>query len=324
MADPAVKNALPGQASGELGSSIPLQGRLLVAALRSLGALPVGVRSCIGYGVGFLIGLLPLRDQRVARLQLGRFFGSSSRILAARSFGNAGQTLMESLNLAPLLARSSSCIEAPQWPEVEKWLLDKRPLIALTGHTGNWDLLAAYTIARGVPLTTVGREARSQAGQELLRSIREGYGIETIWRSDRTGVKRLVACMKERRTVAALIDQDTDVESIYAPFFGEAAKTPSALIALGQRCNARFVSAFMFRTGPLHFETFIEEFESSLTAEALLAEYNARLERLVRRFPGQWVWFHKRWRSRPDGERLSTSRYTEWLRRQLAQPRREG
>lgn len=291
--------------------------RLLLLSARLLAALPLSLRGTLGYSLGFFVGLLPIREAKVARLQLAIFLGRNSRILVARTFGNAGRTLLESLNLQPLLASASRRISAPQWEKVESWLNDSRPLVALTAHTGNWDLLAAYTISRGVPLTTVGREARNPAGQEVLRSIREGYGIETIWRSDRSGVKRLLGCMRERRTVAALIDQDTHVESAYVPFFGELARTPSALIGLGQKCNARFVSAFMFRVGRGNFETFIEELDSSLSPEELLTEYNRRLAELLRRFPTQWVWFHKRWRSRPSGETLRSREYLLWLREKI-------
>lgn len=291
--------------------------RLMLVSVRVLAALPLSLRGALGYLLGFIVGLLPLREARIARLQLAVFLGRDSRILVARTFGNACRTLLESLNLKPLLASESHRISAPQWEKVESWLNDSRPLVALTAHTGNWDLLAAYTISRGVPLTTVGREARNPAAQEILRSIRDGYGIETIWRSDRSGVKRLLGCMRDRRTVAALIDQDTHVESAYVPFFGEPARTPSALIGLGQKCNARFVSAFMFRTGRGRFETFIEELDSSLSPEELLTEYNRRLAALLRRFPTQWVWFHKRWRSRPSGETLRSREYLRWLREKI-------
>ncbi len=319
MAQPSLEAE---QASNPAGAAAPprhsLSGRLLIASVHILRLLPFAVRSALGYCVGFVVGLVPTREHHAARLQLAAFLGNGSRLLVARTFANAGRTLLESLNLKPMLRKAASRVAAPQWDQVQSWLSDGRPLVALTAHTGNWDLLAAYTISRGVPLTTVGREARNPAAHQVLCEVREGYGIETIWRSDRSGVKRLLACMKERRTVAALIDQDTHVESLFVPFFGEPASTPAALIGLGQKCNARFVSAFMFRTGPMRFETFIEELDSSLPVEELLAEYNRRLEALVRRFPNQWVWFHNRWRSRPGGVRPSFREYLAWLRSKLS------
>jgi KDO2-lipid IV(A) lauroyltransferase len=196
---------------------------------------------------------------------------------------------------------------------------DERPIVCLTGHTGNWDLLAAYVISRGIPLTTIGREARSPTAQKVLETVREGYGIETIWRSDRTGLKRLLQCLKERRVVAALIDQDTRVDSIMVPFFGTPAKTPVSLISLGRKMNARFVTAFLFRTGWFRYSVWVEEIPDLNSEYDILCEYHQRLETLIRRFPSQWVWFHKRWRSLPDGTALSSREYQALLHDRLAQ-----
>jgi KDO2-lipid IV(A) lauroyltransferase len=172
-------------------------------------------------------------------------------------------------------------------------------------------------IHRGIPITTIGKEARNPAAQHILARMRLGYGIETLWRSDRRAVRRLMECLKERRVVAALIDQDTRVESHFIPFFGCPAKTPSSLISLGKRARARFVSAFLFRVGFLRYEVFAEEFPDDLGEDEILTLYNARLEALIRRFPAQWVWFHKRWRSRPDGTVLSTREYLASIRQDV-------
>jgi KDO2-lipid IV(A) lauroyltransferase len=225
---------------------------------------------------------------------------------------------MESLNLSPLLKPPYNSISFPRWDELEAQLKGDRPTIVLTGHTGNWDLLAAYTIARGVEIATVGREARNPVLQHLLRSIRDGYGINTIWRSDKSGIKKLLSLLKEGKVVAALIDQDTRVESVSIPFFGESAKTPSSLIALGKRHNARVMTAFLFRTSPATYEVFAEPLDDSLSTEEVLQTYNQRLETLIRRFPEQWVWFHKRWRTSANGVTKSSREYIAWLREKIA------
>jgi KDO2-lipid IV(A) lauroyltransferase len=292
--------------------------RLILAGVRAISTLPVGLRSVLGGSVGFLVGFLPLRERRFALLQLRVFLPEVSAFaVTPRVFANVGRTLMESLRLQPLLTRHDTHITCDSWDKVQGWLASERPVICLTAHTGNWDLLAAYVIARGVPLTTIGREARNPAAQAILRSIREGYGIETIWRSDRNGLKRLVQCIKSRRVVAALIDQDTRVESIQVPFLGASAKTPVSLITLGRKMNARFVTAFLFRTGFMRYSVFIEEIAQDHDELAILSAYHASLERLIRRYPDQWVWFHKRWRSFEEGKTLSSREYTAMLEERL-------
>ena len=275
-----------------------------------IAVLPIAVRSAAGWALGYLVGCVPFRDQRVARAQVSTFLQATRPdVVVRRCFANAGATLLESLHLQPILRAHQRRISCASWRKIEEWTAADRPIVALTGHTGNWDLLAAYMIHRGIPITTIGREARNPAGQHILAKMRQGYGIETIWRSDRRAVKRLMECLKERRVVAALIDQDTRVDSRFTPFFGFPAKTPVSLISLGKRARARFVSAFLFRVGFMRYEVFTEEFPDDLSEDEILTMYNARLEALIRRFPGQWVWFHKRWRSRPDGTVLSTRQY---------------
>ncbi len=291
---------------------------LIAGLLSGAAAIPFKIRSVAGYCIGYLAGLLPLRERRIAILQLRNFLPEHSAIgLVPKVFGNAGQTLLESLSLRPILRQASERIACEGWEHVDGWIQDQRPIICLTAHTGNWDLLAAYVISRGIPLTTIGREARNPTAQAILRSIREGYGIETIWRSDRSGLKRIISCLKERRVLAALIDQDTRVESVSSLFFNRPAKTPVSLITMGRKMNARFVTAFLFREGLGRYRVFVEDLGEADTDIDILDRYNKRLESYIRRYPSQWVWFHKRWRTTPEGVTLSSREYARTLEEQL-------
>ncbi len=291
-----------------------LASRALLGLLKTVGLLPISARSALGGAIGNMVGRLPLREARIAALQLQAFLpeASTSEIIP-KIFENVGRSVMESLNLQPFLRSPFRHVSCPQWETIIAWSKEARPIIALTAHTGNWDLLAAYTIARGIPLSTVGKEARNPDVQVALRSMREAYGIDTIWRSDKSGVKRIIGCFKERRVMAALIDQDTRVDSLFVPFFNTPAKTPSTLVDLGKRFNARFVSAFIIRTGGTKFEIHTAELDGSKSTEEILAEYHHNLERLIRKRPDQWVWFHKRWRTDRSGTTLGTKDYLKKL-----------
>lgn len=296
--------------------------RALLAFVRIVGALPFSVRSAIGGALGYVVGLLPFREKKIAALQLQAFLpDENSSSLVPKIFAHVGRSILESFNLTPLTKDPEKHISCENWRDVERWTKEDRPIVALTAHTGNWDLLAAYVIARGLKVSTIGREARNPDLQVALRAMRDAYGIETIWRSDKSGVKRIVGCFKERRVMAALIDQDTRVDSCFVPFFGTPAKTPSALIELGKRYNARFVTAFIVRTKGTNFQIEVRELDSALTTEALLTEYNRRLEEVLRRHPDQWVWFHKRWRSHPSKGTLSSKEYMAWLSEKISSSR---
>jgi KDO2-lipid IV(A) lauroyltransferase len=294
----------------------------ILGLIQAVGLFPLTLRSAIGGAIGNLIGRLPLREARIAALQLGAFLPEASpATIVHKVFENVGRSMMESINLQPLLKAPFRKVSCPQWDTIVAWTKEERPIIALTAHTGNWDLLAAYTIARGIPLSTVGKEARNRNVQVALRSMREAYGIDTIWRSDKSGIKRIINCFKERRVMAALIDQDTRVDSVFVPFLGAPAKTPSALVDLGKRFNARFVSAFIIRTGGTHFEIHTAELDGTKSTEEILAEYHRNLEHLIRKHPDQWVWIHKRWRSDPSGVTLGTKDYLTKLQSTIGSSR---
>jgi KDO2-lipid IV(A) lauroyltransferase len=108
---------------------------------------------------------------------------------------------------------------------------------------------------------------------------------------------------------------------VFVPFFDTQAKTPSALIDLGKRFNARFVSAFITRTAGTNFEIHADELDSSKSTEEILREYHRNLERLIRERPDQWVWFHKRWRTDPSGNTLGTKEYLRKLERTISSSR---
>lgn len=294
----------------------------ILAVFKSIGMLPISLRSALGAALGSIVGRLPTRETKIATLQLRAFFPEvSPSQIVPKIFANVGRSMLESLNLKPYLRFPYDNIACPQWDQIVSWTKEDRPVIALTAHTGNWDLLAAYTIARGIPLSTVGKEAKNPQFQVALRAMREAYGIDTIWRSDKSGIKRIVGCFKERRVMAALIDQDTRVDSVFVPFFGELAKTPSALVDLGKRYNARFVSAFIVRTGGRNFEIHTRELDASQETSGILAQYHHHLEGIVRAHPDQWVWFHKRWRSDPSGTTLGTKDYLKLLERKIGSSR---
>jgi KDO2-lipid IV(A) lauroyltransferase len=295
---------------------------IILGALKGIGLLPIAVRSGVGAALGSIAGRIPTREAKIASLQLQAFLPESRPSeVVPRLFSNVGRSMLESLNLKPYLREPFRNISCPQWDTILSWTQEDRPIIALTAHTGNWDLLAAYTIARGIPLATVGKEARNPHVQNALRAMREAYGIETIWRSDKSGIKRIVSCFKERRVMAALIDQDTRVDSLFIPFFGTPAKTPSALVDLGKRYNARFVSAFMVRVKGDKFEIHVRELDASQDTSGILTQYHHHLEEIIRAHPDQWVWFHKRWRTDPSGTTLGTKDYLKSLERKIGASR---
>jgi KDO2-lipid IV(A) lauroyltransferase len=256
----------------------------------------------------------------VAALQLRVTGAAGSRRVSTvvrGVFGNLGRNFLESLSIPPALAEDGLFREAD--PGLITRLKESgRPIVCLTAHFGNWDILAALMVQRGFDLTVIGREARSPALQQVLAALRARYGVKTIWRSEGPKVIRsILSALKSGGTVGALIDQDTRVAGTSVPFFGIPAHTPHSLLELAARTNAHLVGALLRRERTAQgWGGIVEvrEFDAGKPAEEVLAEYHRFLEEQIRLAPEQWVWVHKRWRTRPDGYRESSREYAARLK----------
>jgi KDO2-lipid IV(A) lauroyltransferase len=227
---------------------------------------------------------------------------------------------METLDLSPMLKNLNHYVRTEPLNLFDAVKTTPRPTVVLTAHTANWDLLAAATIAMGISVVAVGRKARAAVGQDLLCTLREQYGMRTIWRDDPGSAKDLILAFRRNTLVAALIDQDTQVGGRLSPFFGVPVQTPDALIALAQRHAARILTAFMIRNGNGRYTMRVEPIAEGLSIDEIISEYHRRLERVICEHPEQWVWMHKRWRTLPHGKRLSSDEYVEHLHEKCILP----
>ncbi len=280
--------------------------------------LPIQVRAKIGRMIGTLFALAPTKDREIALLQMKRFLGPqyATNQMYRQIIANFGESVFETLDLFPYINNFDKMFSMQDVEGFKEITCSGSPCLVLTAHTGNWDLMAAYTCYLGMPLLTAAKKANKPILQEHLAELRERYGIKTIWRTSAFSSRGLIHGIREGRALAALIDQDTKVDGIPVPFFGELAATPSSVISIAQRNNLPIVAIVNFRTAPGRFQGYWRKFDASQTPLEILTQYNQFLEALIRQYPDQWVWFHKRWRTIPGGERLSSDEYLKKLRRE--------
>ncbi|MCB0336002.1 MAG: hypothetical protein KDD62_06835 [Bdellovibrionales bacterium] len=296
--------------------------RILVATISLLQRVPLAFRLLIGDLGGRLMSLVPTRERTIARLQLQACFPElDTTTLLQNMYAHLGQTALESINLSPLLSNIDKHVETEGWDEVTALQEQEKRFIVLTAHTGNWDLTAAYGIAKGFPVVPVGKVTRMGMLHQVLDDIRRSYGIHTLWRSEGSSAKDVVRAIHKNKVICALIDQDTNVSSTHSEFFSIPAKSPSGLVALAKKFNLEILVAFNFRIARARYKLFIHRIDASLSIESIIDEYHSLLEYYLRRFPEQWVWIHKRWRTLPDGKTLSSKDYINHLQNHVIQCR---
>ncbi|HEX2253521.1 MAG TPA: lysophospholipid acyltransferase family protein [Thermoanaerobaculia bacterium] len=287
----------------------PLRGRVLAAILRALSRW-LGRRSWsraqrFGRGVGRLSWWLGRRDRERAvahlALALPELAAPERRRLARDCFVHQGVTLAEVLWLLQHdCAAVEGLVDAEGWDGVAALAAAGRPILILTGHCGNWELLAALINCRGLGMAVVGRRLEEDDLQELLVGLRRRYGTETIERGEPGAPRRLLATLRDGRALGMLIDQDIRGEGVWVPFFGRPAHTPVGAAKIALRQLAAVVPAFIERRPDgRHLARFLPPLDLPDDSTAATAVMTAAIEAQVRRRPEQWVWMHRRWRRQP-------------------------
>ncbi len=182
-----------------------------------------------------------------------------------------------------------------------------RGVMFTTAHCGNWELLAARLPITGTPMTTAVRQLDDPHFDRVVTRVRSRFGTEVIPRGPAAG-RKLARALGRNRVVGLLIDQDIrDVPGVFVPFFGRPAWTPSGAATLALRMKCPIVPGFIYRRPD---GTHLAELQAALEiptagtqedrVRELTAAATAAIERQVRAHPEQWVWMHRRWRTRPE------------------------
>lgn len=290
-----------------------LKHRVVVLLLRSLRLLllplPFSWASGFGGWVGRVAGFLAPKLAVRARAQLESALGLAppeAHRLATRMFDHLGRVGAELLLLPRLQRRLAAYVELPESARgaLRAALDEGRPAaIAVTAHLGNWELLAQRISLEGFELSAAARANPNPALGRWLVAERARGGVETLERG-RSGLG-LRAALRRRGFIAFLIDQDTKVPSVFVPFFGRSAKTPSVPAELAIRRNLPVVLGLVHREG-LKQRIEVRRIEhADLTGTptertlALTARLTAGIEAGIRAHPEQWVWVHERWKTPP-------------------------
>jgi KDO2-lipid IV(A) lauroyltransferase len=290
-------------------SQARLEPKLLNAALglftNTLGRLPWRAAQRAGSWIGALGWLLSRRDRRRTLDHLAIAFperteGERKR-LGRASFLHHGRTLGECLTLFHAGPEDVlRHVEVAGFEEVERARAAGRPILIVTGHCGNWELLAATINVRGVGMVVVARSLDDSKQQRLLAGLRDRFGTATLERGVEGAARKLLGALRSGKALGMLIDQDTKVDGVWVPFFGRPAFTPVGAAKIALRQDTAVIPTFIERRKDgSHQATFHPALELPDDTTEATAAMTATIEAQIRRVPEQWVWMHRRWRRQP-------------------------
>lgn len=178
--------------------------------------------------------------------------------------------------------------------------------VLFTGHFGNWELLGVYLSAVGYPITAIARDYKNDYIYEEVMKIRQSKGAEVFNRSE---IKKALKALLRQKFLLILGDQDAHQDGEFMQFFDRPASTPLGPVKLAQRSNSYIVPIYLVREGFNDYRLIVKEpLEIAKDAPLeeqrdVLQQLTTSLEAVIRDYPSQWLWVHRRWKTKIEGGR---------------------
>ena len=189
-----------------------------------------------------------------------------------------------------------------------------RPAILVTGHFGNWELVGYSMAAMGFPPTAIARPLDNPYLNDYILRLRERTGQRILFKEGMT--EEALGELRRGRPVAFIADQDAGRRGFFVDFFGRKASAYKSIAYLALEENIPIFVGGAYRLGPgFRYRVVMldriepADYPRSLDgALAITARYTAAIEQVVRLAPEQYLWVHRRWKTRPPEERRQQGR----------------
>ncbi|HEX3471262.1 MAG TPA: lysophospholipid acyltransferase family protein [Silvibacterium sp.] len=282
--------------------------------VKLLGALPRGWACGLGAAVGALAYRLLSRLRKVGLTNLALAFPEKSiaerEQILRRLYRNLGWLLAEFCQMPSYTPENTR--DFARYEGLEHYLAARergKGVLILTGHLGAWELSSYYHSLMGHPMSMVIRRLDNVRVDRLVNEIRCLHGNRVLHKDD--FARGLLGAMRQGETVGILMDTNmTPPQGTFVPFFGHLACTASGMARVALKTGATVLPGFMVweeqeQKYVLHFGDAIDVVSTGNDDQDVLentARFTSVIESWVRRYPDQWLWVHRRWKTRPEGE----------------------
>jgi len=273
--------------------------------------LPIRPALKIGRFVGKLIYFVYTKRRRIAYANLKAAFGSHTkpkelRRLTKEVFCRLAETGVEVLRLPDVDKEYvKEYIKQEGLENIDKALENGKGAIILTAHFGNWELSSLAGALSGYPQDVFVRAQKHSKLNELLNNYRMLGGRHVITKG--VGTKQIIKTLRENRVVSILTDQDGGQSGYLVEFFGRLASTPAGAISFALRMGSKVLPHFIIRQkGPSHTSVVEPAMElhhqqdKEIDIQKNLQQFTNVLADYITKYPTNWLWLHKRWKTSPS------------------------
>jgi KDO2-lipid IV(A) lauroyltransferase len=282
--------------------------------IKTLGALPRPLARATAIAIAWVVYLLHSRLRRVGMRNLALAFPEISSRQRARilrgEFTSLGRQLAEVCHFPKYTVENVNRVLVYEgFENYERAFARGKGVLFLTAHLGGWELSAFAHSLHGHPLHVVARPLDNAYLDQLVRQYRTLHGNTIVDKDD--FVRGLLSAMKNGEAVGILMDTNmTPPQGIFVDFFGVPACSASGLARIALRTDAAVVPGFTIwdpalRKYRLRFDpavNLIRSQDSEADIQANTQLFTKIIEDYVRQYPDQWLWVHRRWKTRPQGQ----------------------
>jgi KDO2-lipid IV(A) lauroyltransferase len=224
---------------------------------------------------------------------------SNVKIITKDMWNNYGRTLSEYMFLKGFRNNDfKSSINITGKEILEKIKLEKTPVIFISGHFSNFELMAMEIEKSGVNLSAIYRPLNNIFLNVLMERIRKKYICKNQIKKGTSGVRELLRLYKKGHSIALMIDQRVS-QGIRSKFFDEEAFTTTIPAQFIKKFNCKVVPISIERHSGVNFNIKVEkplEFSKDSSTEKITRDLNIWLEGAILKNPGEWIWSHDRWK----------------------------
>ncbi|HVO76574.1 MAG TPA: lysophospholipid acyltransferase family protein [Candidatus Bathyarchaeia archaeon] len=287
---------------------LELYGVRLLAALPRILPFKASVKLGGVFGV-FFFDVIRMR-RRVTLENLDRAFGGALSAgekvrIARRSYANFAKSIIEFASLGRLA--KTDYLRLVRFEGIDHLrapLTAGHGVVAVTGHFGSWELLGAGVAAQDLPVDFLVGEQTNKLVNDLMNNLRRAAGIGIIERG--VAARGVFESLKNRRIVALLADQDARKAGIFVDFFGIPASTFQGPAQFAVRTGSPIVCCCIVRRGDETHDAIlfpplypVPGADRDAEVSRLTQEHTKILEDCVRRYPEDYFWAHRRWKTKP-------------------------
>lgn len=264
-------------------------------------------------GIGFIVlG----KHKQVAKESLETAFGKEKNAkeinsIIKRCFSCMIKSALELLFLLdkPALLDRKVRIEGKE--NLEEALSRGKGVILISAHFGNFPLILTKLCLEGYKCAVIMRHMRDRRIEKILFKHRDLYGLKSIYTQPRnTCVEDTIKSLRNNEIVFIPMDQNFGTAGVYVDFFGKKAATATGPVIFAQRTKAAILPCFIIRQEDDSHKVIFEpplEWENGRNPKETISinvqKITRVIEAYIRRYPAEWGWIHRRWKSRPKEEK---------------------